>query len=69
MEQMTLRAARVNADLSQIEAAEKLGVAPSTLRNWESGKTSPKQYQVSKICMLYGIHFDRIFFGKALAKS
>lgn len=69
MPQITLKAARVNANLSQTDAAEKLGVAASTLRNWECGKTYPKQYQIVKICVLYGIHFDNIFFGKELAES
>lgn len=63
MSKITLKAARVNANISQKEAAQMLGVAPSTLRSWESGKTYPKQNQVNDILLLYGIKFDNIFFG------
>ena len=63
MNQITLRAARVNVKMSQIEAAKKLNIAPSTLRNWEKGKTFPKQNHIAAMCKLYGIKFDNIFFG------
>ena len=69
MPQITLKAARVNADLSQAEAAKKLNIAPSTLRNWEAGKTFPKHNQVVAICALYGVHVDNIFFGSKLTLS
>ena len=39
--QISLAAARVNADLSQKEAAEKIGVAPVTLSRWEKGEAIP----------------------------
>ena len=67
MPQITLKAARVNANLSQKEAAKRLEIAPSTLRNWESGKTFPKHNQVIAICALYGVHVDNIFFGSKFA--
>lgn len=62
MPQISLKAARVNANLGQKEAAEKLGIAVSTLRNWETGKTYPNKLQIDKLCMLYNIPFDAIFF-------
>ena len=61
MPKITLKAARVNASLSQIEAAEKIGVAASTLRNWEAGKTFPTKPKIDKICEVYGIDFDVLF--------
>ena len=69
MPQITLKAARVNANLSQKEAAKALDIAPSTLRNWESGKTFPRQDQITALCELYKVNFDNIFFGKRLALS
>jgi transcriptional regulator with XRE-family HTH domain len=63
MPKITLRAARVNVGLSQQEAADKIGVAVSTLRNWESGKTFPNQPKIEKICEVYGISFDVLFFA------
>jgi transcriptional regulator with XRE-family HTH domain len=63
MPKITLKAARVNAGLSQIEAAKKLNVAVSTLRNWEAGKTYPKQPHIEKMCDVYQIDFDALFFA------
>ncbi len=62
MPKISLKAARVNAQLSQQEAADRIGVAVSTLRNWEAGKTYPKQPQIEKLCDVYGISFDILFF-------
>lgn len=63
MPKITLKAARVNANLSQPEAAAKIGVSVSTLRNWEAGKTFPNQPKIEKMCELYGIPFDILFFA------
>lgn len=63
MPKISLKAARVNARLSQGEAAERIGIAVSTLRNWETGKTFPTKPKIDKICEVYGIEFDVLFFG------
>lgn len=63
MPKITLKAARVNACLSQGQAAEKIGVAVSTLRNWEAGKTYPTKPKIDKLCAVYGIDFDVLFFS------
>lgn len=63
MPKITLKAARVNARLSQQDAAERIGVAVSTLRNWEAGKTFPTQPKIEKMCEVYGISFDVLFFA------
>lgn len=63
MPKITLKAARVNAGLSQTEAAHQIGVAASTLRNWEAGKTFPTQPKIEKMCEVYGISFDVLFFA------
>ena len=57
-----LSAARVNAGLSQKEAAEKLGVSNSTLCSWEKYTTYPDAEMIPKICDLYGIPYDQINF-------
>lgn len=67
MSKITLKAARVNAGLSQIEAAKRIGVAASTLRNWEAGKTFPNQPKIERMCEVYGISFDVLFFARQLA--
>ena len=63
MPKITLKAARVNAGLTQGEAAKKIGVAASTLRNWEAGITFPTQPKIEKLCEVYGISFDILFFA------
>lgn len=63
MPKISLKAARVNANMSQQEAAAKIGVAVSTLRNWECGKTFPNQPRIERICEVYGISFDVLFFA------
>lgn len=67
MTKITLKAARVNANLSRAEAAAKIGVAVSTLKNWETGKTFPNQPKIQRLCEVYGISFDVLFFDSKLA--
>lgn len=62
MEKITLKAARVNAGYSQIEAAKLLGISNKTLCLWEKGIRFPKQPMIEKLCELYGISYDAINF-------
>jgi transcriptional regulator with XRE-family HTH domain len=62
MPKITLKAARVNAGLTQKEAAEKLGVSPKTLCNWENGNCVPLVDKIDPICELYDIHYDNLIF-------
>lgn len=59
--QISLKAARVNAGMTQKIAASRIGVDQSTLINWESGKTAPKAPQLLALCRLYEISVDEIF--------
>ena len=60
--QMTLEAARVNAGLTQKEAAEKLGISNKTLSSWENYQSFPGVDMIPKICDLYGVTYDHINF-------
>ena len=60
---ISLAAARVNANLSQDEAAKKIGVSRDTLRNYESGKTVPRWETVRKIEEVYHFPADYIFLS------
>ena len=62
MPKITLKAARVNAGYTQESAAKIIGCSVSTLKNWENGKTFPKQPHIEKMCELYNIPFDNISF-------
>lgn len=59
--QISLKAARVNAELTQKQVAERIAVDVSTVVSWENGKTSPKAIQLEQLCSLYGISVDSIF--------
>lgn len=62
MAKMTLRAARVNAGLSQYQAAEQLEISNKTLGNWETGRSYPPADKIDKICQLYGVSYDDLTF-------
>lgn len=59
---MTLKALRVNAGLDQKAAADKIGVTPETLSNWERGKSFPNVPQISKIEEVYNTTYADINF-------
>ena len=67
--QVSLSAARVNANLTQKEAADQLKIDKSTLSKWENGKTSPSALQLFALCKIYGCTIDDIFLDKKFAKS
>lgn len=60
---ISLEAARVNAKLSQKEAAKLLGVDASTLRNYEKGKSAPSYPMAKRMEDLYNFPSNFIFFG------
>ena len=65
MAQITLKAARVNANMTRQEAAEKLGVSVDTLFNWENGNSFPRVPQIVKIEQTYNVSYSDIsFFDK-----
>ncbi len=66
---VTIKALRVNANLSQTEAAEKLNVTPRTLQNWENNITSPTAIQLVNVCRVYGCTLDDISLPVMLANS
>lgn len=59
---ITLKAARVNANLTQREAAEKLKITANTLANWEKGRSFPKLSKLAEIERLYMLSYDEILF-------
>lgn len=65
--QISLEAARVNAKMSQKDAAIAVGVNVSTIANWEKGKTSPDADKFKELCSVYGCPIDVIFLEKRFA--
>ncbi|WP_180376308.1 helix-turn-helix domain-containing protein [Ligilactobacillus salivarius] len=59
---ITLKAARVNAGLTQKEAAEKIGISYQTLSEYEKDESRIKLAMIKKMCNVYGMPIDCIFF-------
>ena len=60
---ISLRAARVNAELTQVEAAKIIGVAPNTISRWEKGISAPTFKYIRPIVEAYGLKsFEDIIF-------
>lgn len=58
--QISLAAARVNAQLTQREAAKKIGVSETTIVNWEAGRSEPTVTQARTLSELYQMPLDNI---------
>lgn len=57
---VSIKAMRVHRNISVPEAADSLKVAASTIRNWESGRTSPDARQLQDLLNLYECDYDDI---------
>ena len=55
MPQISLKAARVNANLTQAEVAKRLHRSKQTITNWESGKTKISAADLLVLCDMYKI--------------
>ena len=62
-----LKSARVQAGMTQEQAAEALGVSRQTVSNWETAKTYPDIVSVVKMSDLYGVSLDRLLKGDQAA--
>lgn len=67
---ITLKAARVNSNMTQSEAAKKIGITVDTLSNYERGKSYPDVPIIKKIEEVYGLTYsDIIFLPKNYGKT
>ena len=57
---ITLKAARINADLLQKEVADKLGVSIHTIMNWEKGRTKPKKHTLMVLASIYNVNINDV---------
>lgn len=64
---ITIKAARVNKNLSQKEAAKLIGVSKDTVGAWDRGKSMPNAKYIPAIEKVYGVSYkDLIFFYKII---
>lgn len=59
---ITLKAARVNKNLTQEEAAKLLGISKDSLWNYENGRSFPDVRVVKKMEEVYGLSYDNLIF-------
>ena len=64
---ISFKALRVNAELTQKEAAEKLDITPATLQNWEAYITYPTAKQLMQMCSVYHCELSDIFLHESFA--
>lgn len=57
---ISLRAARVNAEMEVEEAAKKLGISRTTLWSYETGATEPKRDMIRRMCDLYRVPLEML---------
>ena len=53
MPKITLKAARVNSELTLDDVAEIIGKSKKTIENWETGKTPIKYSDLIKLSEIY----------------
>lgn len=66
---ITLKAARVNAGLTQKQFAVAVGVSELTVSDWERGKRRVKVYYLPAISQVLGIPVDDIILPRIITKS
>ena len=59
---ITLKAARVNKNLTQAEAAKLLGISADSLWNYENGRSYPNVVVIKKMEEVYGIPYNNLIF-------
>lgn len=69
MQKITIKAARVNSDLTQAEMAEKLGISLSLYQDIENGVREIKPVELYALCHITGFSESEIKLPKASAKS
>lgn len=59
---ITIKAARVNKNLSQKEAASLIGVSKDTIGAWDRGKSMPNAKYIPAIEKVYGVSYKDLIF-------
>ena len=59
----TIKDLRIRMNMSQSQAAKRLGVSEPTLRKWERDSSTLTYKDMQRISNMYKIPLDYIFFG------
>ena len=60
--EITLKAARVNAGLTQVQVADRVGTTKNTISNYERGITVPDMDMGRKLAAVYGCTVNDLKF-------
>lgn len=63
MTQISLKAARVNVNLTQKEVAERTGVHQQTIAKYEKDSTKIPMNLLQQLSALYKVELDHFFLG------
>lgn len=65
----SIKELRAAAGLTQLELARKVGVTPSSVYNWERGKTEPTATNLRDLAIALGVTMEEIDLQVWYAKS
>ena len=63
---ISMAAARVNANKTQLDIAQEMHLSKTTIVKWEKGLVIPKPAQFSMYCQICGISTDFVFLPEEL---
>lgn len=61
MPKIIMKAARINANLSRREIADKMGVTERTIQSWENGERYPKFSSLKMFAEICGFEAEDIY--------
>ena len=62
---ISLKALRVDRELTQADVAKGVGVSKKAVGAWEKGAAMPSLENIEKICAFFGVSYDAIRWRKA----
>ena len=60
----TIKELREERKLTQLQLANKLGITPVTIYNWERGKTELTAVRLRQLARVFGVSMDEIALGE-----
>ena len=67
MRKLSMKAARVLANMTQDDIADKMGISRQCVSHWENGKNNISASQLEQFCEIVGIKMNEIFLPKKIA--
>ena len=69
LNQITMRAARVNAGLTQPQMADMMDKSDATIRAWERDEKMPKADEFKKYCEICGLETSDVRLPEVFGKT